>query len=76
MNRKEIYELTYELENLKDELYLMEKLSDYMHKDPVYQNRCNPNVKQDQSVETDWNMVHMRIVALQERIKTIEDLLK
>jgi hypothetical protein len=76
MNRQEIYKLTYELSNLNDELYLMEKLSDYMHKDPVYQNRCNPNIKQEQVIETDWNMVHMRIVALQERIKELEYLLK
>ncbi len=66
----------YELNNLKDELYLMEKLSDYMHKDPVYQNRCNPMIKQEQSIETDWHIVHMRIAALQERIKELEDLVK
>lgn len=76
MNRQEIYESTYELNTLKDELYLTEKLSDYMHKDPVYQNRCNPDVKQPQSVETDWHMVHMKITALQERIQDIEKLLK
>lgn len=76
MNRQEIYESTYELSTLKDELYLTEKLSDYMHKDPIYQNRCNPNVKQPQSVETDWHMVHMKIVSLKEHIKELEDLIK
>ena len=76
MNRQEIYELEYELSTLKDELYIMNMLSDYMHKDPKYQNRCNPFIKKDFTVETDWNMVHLKIVSLQERIKELEDLLK
>ena len=76
MNRQTIYELEYELSNLKDELYLMEKLSDYMHKDPVYQNRCNPDFSKHPCVETDWHMVHMKIVELQNRIKEIEELFK
>jgi hypothetical protein len=76
MNRQTIYELQYELSNFKDELYLMEKLSDYMHKDPIYQNRCNPDFPKEPTVETDWNMVHMKIVELKESIKKIEELLK
>jgi len=76
MNRQEIYELEYELSNLKDELYLINMLSDYMRKDFKYQNRCNPMVKNDPSVETDWNMVHIKMVELERRILEIEALLK
>ena len=59
--------MDFQLEKIKEELEILYMLSDYMHKDPKYQNRCTPYSKPE--VERKWNEIHIRIVELEERLE-------
>jgi hypothetical protein len=54
------------MEKLKEELHILYTLSDYMHKDPLYQNRCAPY--SDPKFSLFWDKIHMKILELEEKL--------
>jgi hypothetical protein len=54
------------MEAIKEELEILYKLSDYMHKDPLYQNRCMPYANPE--LDKFWNKIHMKILDLEEKL--------
>jgi hypothetical protein len=60
-----------QIEKLKEELEILYMLSDYMHKDPIYQNRCAPISKPE--IEKKWNEIHIKIVELEDKIEDFKN---
>jgi len=58
-----------ELEELKEELYMLLLLDEFMRKDPLYKNRCDPRTPQ--YVENNWNKLQLRIINLEEKIRIL-----
>jgi hypothetical protein len=66
--------MDFQIEKLKEELEILYMLSDYMHKDPKYQNRCAPY--SSPAAEKKWNEIHIKIVDLEEKLEEFKNLSK
>jgi hypothetical protein len=67
-------EIIYRIETIKEKISLFLMLDTYMRKDPVYQQRCRPEAPA--FVETNWNMVQIKIKHLEDKLEMYETLLK
>jgi hypothetical protein len=59
------------MEKIMEELEILYKLSDYMHKDPLYQNRCMPYASPEH--DKFWNKIHMKILELEEKLELFQN---
>jgi hypothetical protein len=59
------------METLSEELQILYILSNYMHKDPLYQNRCAPY--SDPKFSLFWDKIHMKILELEEKLELFKN---
>jgi hypothetical protein len=71
MEKQDIIE---KIETIKEKLRLYLILDNLMRKDPIYKLRCRPECPS--YVETDWNLVQMKIIYLEEKIAKYNSFLK
>jgi hypothetical protein len=60
-----------DVDELKEELYWLLLLDEFMRKDPLYQNRCDPRTPR--YVENNWNKLQLRIINLEEKIRILSN---
>jgi hypothetical protein len=62
------------IETIKEKLRLYLILDELMRKDPIYKMRCQPSCPSH--VETDWNLLQLRIIYLEDKIDKYNSLLE
>jgi len=62
------------IEIIKEKLRLYLILDELMRKDSIYKMRCQPRCPS--YVETDWNLLQLRIIHLEDKIDKYNNLLK